>query len=84
MPSYCRFAGQRDRGAGAQVLADSRARDAVLGDGGTGLVERVRLVRDDDGHRALAAVVYVAAAAVVVLPTVFVALPWLVTLPVPL
>jgi Zn-dependent protease with chaperone function len=65
------------------ALADSRAPDAALGAGGSGLVERVELVRDDRDHRTLAALVYGVAAAVVVLPTVFVALPWLAGLPWP-
>ena len=59
------------------ALADSRAPDAALGVGGEGLRERVELLRDSRPHRLLAAFAYVTAAATVVLPTAFVALPWL-------
>ena len=59
------------------ALADSRAPEAALAAGGAGLVERIRLLEDDRPHRLLAAAVYAAAAATVVLPTAFVALPWL-------
>ena len=62
------------------ALADGRAPDAALGAAGAGLVQRVELVRDATDHRALASAVYAAAAAVVGLPTVFVALPWLTSL----
>ncbi|MGZ4581987.1 MAG: M56 family metallopeptidase [Nocardioidaceae bacterium] len=64
------------------ALADGRAPDAALGaaGAGAGLVQRVELVRDATDHRALASAVYAAAAAVVGLPTVFVALPWLASL----
>ncbi|HSE70027.1 MAG TPA: M56 family metallopeptidase [Nocardioidaceae bacterium] len=58
-------------------LADSHPPAATLGAGGAGLVERIELLRDERPHRVLAAVLYAAAAAVVVLPTVFVAFPWL-------
>ena len=46
-------------------------------DGGAGLVARVDLLTDPDPHRALAATLYAAAVAVVALPTVFLAVPWL-------
>ena len=46
-------------------------------DGGAGLVARVDLLTDPDPHRALAAALYAAALAVVALPTVFLAVPWL-------
>lgn len=46
-------------------------------DGGAGLVARVDLLTDPEPHRALAAALYTAAAAVVALPTVFLAVPWL-------
>ena len=59
------------------ALADSRAPEAALAAGGAGLVERIRLLEDDRPHRLLAVAVYAAAAATVVLPTAFVALPWL-------
>ena len=59
------------------ALADSRAPEAALAAGGAGLVERIRLLEDDRPHRLLAVAVYAAAAATVVLPTTFVALPWL-------
>ncbi|MGZ4459430.1 MAG: M56 family metallopeptidase [Nocardioidaceae bacterium] len=64
------------------ALADGRAPDAALGaaGAGAGLVQRLELVRDATDHRALASAVYAAAAAVVGLPTVFVALPWLASL----
>ena len=46
-------------------------------DGGAGLVARVDLLTDPDPHRTLAAALYAAAVAVVALPTVFLASPWL-------
>jgi Zn-dependent protease with chaperone function len=46
-------------------------------DGGAGLVARVDLLTDPDPHRVLAAALYAAAVAVLALPTVFLAVPWL-------
>jgi beta-lactamase regulating signal transducer with metallopeptidase domain len=62
------------------ALADSATpRMALAAGGGAGqLRARIEVLKDDRPHRALAALLYVAAAAVVVLPTVFVAYPWLV------
>lgn len=61
------------------ALTDSAAPGAGLAAGGSGLLERVSLAGDDRDHRGLAAAVYAAATAVLVLPTVCVALPWLTT-----
>ncbi len=44
------------------------------------LIARVRLLTDESSHRVLAATLYAAAAAVLVLPTVFLAYPWLASL----
>lgn len=59
------------------ALGESGAPDAGLAAGGAGLLERVSLAADDRNHRGLAAVIYGTAGAVLVLPTVCVALPWL-------
>ncbi|WP_148571585.1 M56 family metallopeptidase [Nocardioides caldifontis] len=58
------------RGTGAGVPATADA----------GLRSRVELLADDRSHRLLAAVLYTAAAVLLVVPTVFVAYPWLATL----
>ena len=47
------------------------------GDTGGEVAARIGLLRDERPHRVLAVVLYAAAAAVLVLPTVFVAVPWL-------
>jgi Zn-dependent protease with chaperone function len=54
---------------------------AAAGAGGAGgeVAARLTLLRDEQPHRVLAVGLYVAAAAVLVLPTVFVAVPWLLT-----
>lgn len=57
------------------ALAGASAPDAALGAGGV-LVERIELL-DGGRHRVQAAVVCAAAVAVVVVPTAFVAVPWL-------
>ncbi len=62
------------------ALADARPPEAALAFAGTGLGERIALVRDTGAHRVLAAVVQAAAGATLALPTVFVAVPWLATL----
>lgn len=46
----------------------------------SGLVERVRLLGDEGRHRVQSTVVATAAVAVVALPTIFIALPWLTSL----
>lgn len=55
---------------------------AIGGGGRTGdLAARIALAADPRPHRVLAATLYNGAAAVLFLPTVFVAVPWLVGLP---
>ncbi len=76
-----RRTGARPLARALVALAESRAPDAALGVAGHGLAQRVTLLRDDRPHPVLAASVLAAAAAVLVLPTLFVALPWLLSLP---
>lgn len=75
------------RGVGVLALAralvtvgDAAAPEAALGVG-HGLLVRLELLGDTRGRPAQAVVLYTAAAAVLVLPTVLVALPWLAALP---
>ncbi|MGN6132752.1 MAG: M56 family metallopeptidase [Nocardioidaceae bacterium] len=78
-----RRAGARPLARALVVLVDSRAPEAALAAGGqrdVGLAERVMLLGDHGRHPVLAAATLAAAAAVLVLPTAFVALPWLATL----
>ncbi len=63
------------------AMAAAVTPQAALGVAGGGLVERVELLADTAPHRLLAAAVYTSALLVLVLPTVFVAYPWLHTLP---
>jgi Zn-dependent protease with chaperone function len=64
------------------ALTDSPAPRMALAAGGPigDLTARVELLRDDRSHRLLAATLLALAAAVLVLPTVFVAYPWLTSL----
>jgi Zn-dependent protease with chaperone function len=62
------------------ALAAGRAPEAALGVGGSGLVERVDLLADRRPHRLQALVLAALSVAVLVLPTAFVVLPWLVSL----
>lgn len=75
-----RRAGARPLARALVALVDSTAPEAGLSAGGPALAERVALLGDDDRHPLLAAVTLAAAAAVLVLPTAFVALPWLASL----
>jgi beta-lactamase regulating signal transducer with metallopeptidase domain len=61
------------------ALAGSPAPNASMAAGGSpsDLTARIRLLADESSHRGLAAAVYAAAVAVVALPTVFLACPWL-------
>jgi Zn-dependent protease with chaperone function len=65
------------------ALTDSPAPRMALAAGGTvsDLTARVQLLRDDRRHRLLAAGLLALAVAVLVLPTAFVAYPWLTSLP---
>jgi Zn-dependent protease with chaperone function len=65
------------------ALTDSPAPRMALAAGGSvsDLTARVELLRDDGRHRLLAGGLVVLAVAVLVLPTVFVAYPWLSSLP---
>ncbi len=64
------------------ALTDSPAPRMALAAGGPigDLTARVELLRDDRSHRLLAATLLALAAAVLVLPSVFVAYPWLTSL----
>ena len=64
------------------ALTGSPAPTSTLAAGGTPseLTARVRLLTDDGQHRLLASGLYAAAVAVLVLPTVFLAYPWLTSL----
>ena len=66
------------------ALAGSPAPEAALSAGGSGLIERIELLEEDERPLAalavLAALVYLVAVAIVVLPTAFVAYPWLTSL----
>lgn len=62
------------------ALAEGRVPAAALGAVGEGLVDRVRLLGDDRPHTLQAVCVTALAVAVLVLPTAFVATPWLLTL----
>ncbi len=75
-----RRSGARPLARALVTLVDSRAPEAALAAGGPALAERVTLLGDDGRHPVLAAATLAAAAAVLVLPTAFVALPWLTTL----
>lgn len=59
------------------ALADGPVPDAGLGASSQGLVVRIELLGDERAHRMLSTLVFVLALAVVVLPTAFVAWPWL-------
>ena len=65
-------------------LAEGRAPAAALGAGGAGpghvLVERVELLADDEPHVLQRVGVLAAAAAVLLVPTAFVVIPWLLSL----
>lgn len=61
------------------TLVGSSVPPAALAAGGGEVAARLALLDDDEPHRLLAAGLYAAAAAVLVLPTVFVAVPWLLT-----
>jgi Zn-dependent protease with chaperone function len=65
------------------ALTDSPAPRMALAAGGSvgDLTARVQLLRDDRRHRLLAAGLLALAVAVLVLPTAFVAYPWLASLP---
>lgn len=58
-------------------LSSAPVPDAALAAGGTGLLERVRLLDDDRPRRLQAALLVASSLAVLVLPTVLVAWPWL-------
>lgn len=62
------------------ALAGSPAPAAALGAAGTALMERIALINDDKPRTALAALLFAVAGALVALPTVFVAYPWLASL----
>jgi Zn-dependent protease with chaperone function len=64
------------------ALTGSPAPSSSLAAGGTPseLTARVRLLADDGSHRLLATALYAGAVAVLVLPTVFLAYPWLTSL----
>ena len=64
------------------ALTGSPAPSSALSAGGapSELTARVRLLTDEGSHRLLAAALYAAALAVLVLPTVFLAYPWLASL----
>jgi len=72
-----RSVGARPLARALVALADREAPEAMLGAGGSALTERVRLLADTEPHPLQGTLVALAAAAVVVLPTAFVALPWL-------
>lgn len=61
------------------ALVGTATPPAALAAGGGEVAARLALLGDERPHRVLAAGLYAAAAAVLVLPTVFVAVPWLVT-----
>ncbi|HEY3015960.1 MAG TPA: M56 family metallopeptidase [Nocardioides sp.] len=72
-----RSVGARPLARALVALADREAPEAMLGAGGSALTERVRLLADTDPHPLQGALVGLAAVGVVVLPTAFVAVPWL-------
>ena len=61
------------------ALVGTSVPPAALAAGGGEVAARLALLDDDEPHRLLAAGLSAAAAAVLVLPTVFVAVPWLLT-----
>ena len=75
-----RSVGARPLARALLALAEGRVPAAALGVATEGLVERVRLLRDTGGHGLQAAGLVAIAAALLVLPTAFVAAPWLLSL----
>lgn len=73
-----RRVGARALGRALVTLAGTRAPGGALAASDTGTLARVRrLAEPDRPYRLLATATYLAAAAVIVLPTAFVAIPWL-------
>lgn len=58
-------------------LAGSTSPDAALAAASEGVVARLEVLRDQGSHRVQAAVLFLVAVGLLVLPTVLVALPWL-------
>ncbi len=75
-----RRVGARPLARALVALADAPAPAAALAAAGTGLVDRLALLRDERRHPVLAGTALAAAVAVLVLPTAFVAVPWLTSL----
>lgn len=77
-----RRSGSRPLARALVALANSPgpAPGAGLAAGRSGLVERIELIKDDQPRPALAMLLYTVSVALVVLPTAFVAQPWLASL----
>jgi Zn-dependent protease with chaperone function len=78
-----RRAGARSLARALAALAEGAPPEAALGAGGdlgSTLLTRIELIRDARPHRLLAGAQLVTAVAIVVLPTVFVAWPWMASL----
>ena len=67
----------RELGGALVALAEGRVPTGSVGAARTGLVTRVELLADQRRHRLQATALFAAAAAVVLLPTVFLVAPWL-------
>ncbi len=78
--SAVRSGGPKPLARALVALAEGRAPEAALGAGGPGLLVRVALLADDRPRPVQAAVLTAAAVAVLVIPTAFVVVPWLVDL----
>lgn len=75
-----RRVGARPLARALVTLADGRAPEATLAAGGTALVERVELLAEPGGRRwPLTVAAWAVSAGVLVLPTAFIAWPWLAT-----
>lgn len=73
-----RRVGARPLARALVALAGASAPDAALSASGPDLVARIDLLSDDSPHRVLAMITLIAAVLVLALPTIFLALPWLV------
>ncbi|MBF4161711.1 M56 family metallopeptidase [Nocardioides acrostichi] len=75
-----RRTGAKPLGRALATVAAGPEQLGALAAGGFAVVARVERLRDDRSHRVLAATLYAGAAAVLAVPTVLVALPWLLSL----
>ncbi|EUA35543.1 hypothetical protein I552_6345 [Mycobacterium xenopi 3993] len=75
-----RTAGRTPLARALVACASGQTPSAALAAGGPSTVLRVRRLSGRGNSRALAAAVYAAAAAVLVVPTVALAIPWLIEL----